>query len=63
MGSSRTAHDNRCDNGQEGRPDVLIEGSTGVTWFLGALASTFAGKPFAAVDTPPPEVQMILDHG
>jgi hypothetical protein len=42
---------------------VLIEGSTGVTWFLGALASTFAGTPFAAVDTPPPEVQMILDHG
>ena len=29
---------------------MLIEGRTGVTWFLGALEST----PFAAVDTPHP---------
>jgi ketosteroid isomerase-like protein len=27
---------------------VLIEGRTGVTWFLGALEGTFAGTPFAA---------------
>ena len=27
---------------------VLVEGRTGVTWFLGALEGTFAGAPFAA---------------
>jgi len=27
---------------------VLVEGRTGVTWFLGALEGTFAGTPFAA---------------
>ncbi|HZD16318.1 MAG TPA: nuclear transport factor 2 family protein [Pseudonocardiaceae bacterium] len=27
---------------------VLVEGCTGVTWFLGALEGTFAGTPFAA---------------
>jgi ketosteroid isomerase-like protein len=27
---------------------VLVEGRTGVTWFLGALEGTFAGVPFAA---------------
>ncbi|MFZ0118997.1 MAG: nuclear transport factor 2 family protein [Pseudonocardiaceae bacterium] len=27
---------------------VLVEGRTGVTWFLGALGGTFAGTPFAA---------------
>jgi predicted nucleic acid-binding protein len=36
-------------NGHEGRPDVLVEGRTGVTRFLGALESTFAGTPIAAV--------------
>jgi ketosteroid isomerase-like protein len=27
---------------------VLVEGRTGVTWFLGALEGTFAGTPFTA---------------
>ncbi|MGH3914477.1 MAG: nuclear transport factor 2 family protein [Pseudonocardiaceae bacterium] len=27
---------------------VLVEGRTGVTWFLGAVEATFAGTPFAA---------------
>ena len=27
---------------------VLVEGCTGVTWFLGTLEGTFAGTPFAA---------------
>lgn len=27
---------------------VLVEGRTGVTWFLGTLEGTFAGAPFAA---------------
>jgi ketosteroid isomerase-like protein len=27
--------------------DVLVDGSTGVTWFLGTLAGTYAGTPFA----------------
>lgn len=27
---------------------VLVEGHTGVTWFLGTLEGTFAGRPFAA---------------
>ena len=27
---------------------VLVEGRTGVTWFLGTLEGTFAGTPFAA---------------
>jgi ketosteroid isomerase-like protein len=27
---------------------VLVEGRTGVTWFLGSLEGTFAGTPFAA---------------
>ena len=27
---------------------VLVEGHTGVTWFLGTLEGTFAGAPFAA---------------
>ena len=27
---------------------VLVEGRTGVTWFLGVLEGTFAGTPFAA---------------
>jgi hypothetical protein len=27
---------------------VLVEGRTGITWFLGALEGTFAGTPFAA---------------
>lgn len=26
--------------------DVLVDGSTGVTWFLGTLAGTYAGTPF-----------------
>jgi hypothetical protein len=47
----------------KGRPDVLVEGRTGVIWFLGALESTFAGTPIAALDTPHLEVKMILDYG
>src|SRR5262245_12884165 len=27
--------------------DVLVDGSTGVTWFLGTLEGTYAGAPFA----------------
>jgi hypothetical protein len=27
--------------------DVLVAGSTGVTWFLGTLEGTYAGAPFA----------------
>jgi Domain of unknown function (DUF4440) len=27
---------------------VLVDGHTGVTWFLGTLAGTFAGTPFTA---------------
>lgn len=27
---------------------VLVDGRTGVTWFLGRLAGTFDGEPFAA---------------
>jgi len=27
---------------------VLVEGHTGVTWFLGTLEGTFAGAPFTA---------------
>ncbi|REE96515.1 nuclear transport factor 2 family protein [Thermomonospora umbrina] len=27
---------------------VFVEGTTGVTWFLGRLAGTFAGEPFQA---------------
>jgi ketosteroid isomerase-like protein len=27
---------------------ILVEGRTGVTWFLGTLEGTFAGTPFAA---------------
>lgn len=27
---------------------VLVEGHTGVTWFVGTLAGTFAGEPFTA---------------
>ena len=32
----------------EGDLTVLVEGRTGVTWFLGALEGTFVGTPFAA---------------
>jgi ketosteroid isomerase-like protein len=28
--------------------DVLVDGSTGVTWFLGTLEGTYAGTPFSA---------------
>jgi ketosteroid isomerase-like protein len=28
--------------------DVLVDGSTGVTWFLGTLVGTYAGTPFTA---------------
>lgn len=34
--------------GSEEELTVLVEGRTGVTWFLGALEGTFAGTPFAA---------------
>jgi hypothetical protein len=27
---------------------VLVEGRTSVTWFLGTVESTLAGRPFAA---------------
>jgi ketosteroid isomerase-like protein len=27
--------------------DLLVDGSTGVTWFLGTLEGTYAGTPFA----------------
>jgi hypothetical protein len=27
--------------------DVLVDGSTGVTWFLGTLEGSYAGTPFA----------------
>jgi hypothetical protein len=27
--------------------DVLVDGSTGVTWFLGTLEGTYGGMPFA----------------
>jgi len=28
--------------------DVLVDGTTGVTWFLGTLAGLFLGEPFTA---------------
>jgi hypothetical protein len=27
--------------------DVLVDGSTGVTWFLGTLEGSYAGTPFS----------------
>ena len=40
---------------------MLIEGCTGVTWFLVALESTFAARHSLPLTHHTPEVQMILD--